>query len=382
MDFSLVTKGVYTATVEADVDGAISEYNWVIKDAPANDLSFDKDTFVIADLGRKMGRFVEGMRLKVPIVEPFPRVIYADKQYAIFPDISAYKQNIQSTLDETHLKVGVRALAKLHAISYAYFNRSSDSVKEFSEVLKVLVDHPYQPAATPEDKNQAKKLLEKQFESIVSVFSDSKASTQVDQVKTLKNMLYNIYKEGRQSSSIFSVLCHGTPTVDNMVFLYNEDNVPVDAKPVNFSEARIASSMTDFHTFINTAGDNTRDDFLLRFVYYETLVTVLKSLGLKNDIISYDDLKLEFAKKKLYAYIESSSINCSSAKPSSSKRSTPVSVTPKTVNRNVVNSKILGKFAPKAVAVGALSPKSASGGENSEIVEKVARMMTKAINIK
>ena len=37
--------------------------------------------------------------------------------------------------------------------------------------------------------------------------------------------------------------------------------------------------MTDFHTFVNTASDNARDDFLLRFVYYETLVTVLKTLG-------------------------------------------------------------------------------------------------------
>merc|ERR1712123_434350 len=304
MDFTLVTKGTYQATIEADVSGSLKQYSWVIKDAPTSDVSFDKDTFVIADLGRKMGRFVDGMRLKAPIVEPFQRVIYADKQYAIFPDISAYKQCNQRTLDETHLKAGVRALAKLHAISFAYFNRSSDSVKEFSEVLKVLVDRHYQPAATPEDKNEAKKILERQFENIVSTIAGSKAATQVDQVKTLKHMLYNIYKEGRQSSSVFSVLCHGCPTVDNMVFPYNKDNIPVDAKLVNFSDARIASSMTDFHTFINTAGGNTRDDFLLRFVYYETLVTTLKSLGLKNDIITYDDLKMEFAKKNLYAYIE------------------------------------------------------------------------------
>jgi len=171
--------------------------------------------------------------------------------------------------------------------------------------------------------------------------------------------------------------------VDNMVFLYNKDNIPVDAKLVNFSDARIASSMTDFHTFINTAGDNTRDDFLLRFVYYETLVTSLKSLGLKNDIITYDDLKLEFAKKKLYAYIESSSLLCSSVNPSASvRRSAPASVAPRSATANVVNSKILGKFAPKAVAIGALSPKTKLGGENDEKMDKVVRMMTKAINIK
>jgi len=315
----------------------------------------------------------------VPVGDPLPRVIYADKQYAIFPDISAYKPCIKSTLDETHLKVGVRALAKLHAISYAYFNRSSDSVKEFSEVLKVLVDRHYQPGATHEDKAEAKRMLETQFESIVTSMENI---SQAEQAKTMKNMLYNIYKEGRQSSSVFSVLCHGCPTVENMVFLYNKDNIPVDAKLVNFYDARIASSMTDFHIFINTAGDNTRDDFLLRFVYYETLVTALKSLGLKNDIITFDDLKLEFVKKKLYAYIECSNILSSSAKPSMAKRSTPVSMAPRSSNGSVVNSKILGKFAPKAVAVGALSPKTKTGGEDVEKMEKIVRMMTKAINIK
>ena len=32
---------------------------------------------------------------------------------------------------------------------------------------------------------------------------------------------------------------------------------------------------------------------------------------LQNDIITFDDLKLEFVKKKLYAYIDSSNILCS-----------------------------------------------------------------------
>jgi len=103
---------------------------------------------------------------------------------------------------------------------------------------------------------------------------------------------------------------------------------------------------------------------------------------LKNDIITFDDLKIEFVKKKLYAYIESSNILCSAAKPSVAKRSTPASMAPRSSNGSVVNSKILGKFAPKAVAVGALSPKSKAGGEDVEKMEKIVRMMTKAINIK
>ena len=75
--------------------------------------------------------------------------------------------------------------------------RSSDSVKEFSEVLKLLVDRHYQPGATQEDKAEAKRMLETQFEGIVTSMEND---SQAEQVKTMKNMLYNIYKEGRQSS--------------------------------------------------------------------------------------------------------------------------------------------------------------------------------------
>merc|ERR1712123_281287 len=39
MDFTLVTKGTYQATIEADVSGSLKQYSWVIKDAPTSDVS-------------------------------------------------------------------------------------------------------------------------------------------------------------------------------------------------------------------------------------------------------------------------------------------------------------------------------------------------------
>jgi len=381
MEFSSVSKGVHKAAIEANINGSVKEYSLVIKDAPKNDLASDKDTFVVADLGRKFGRFVDGLHLKTTLGEPFQRVIYADKQFAIFPDISDYKQSNSRILDEAHLKVGVKALAKLHATSYAYFNRNSDGVQEFSEILKVLVDKHFQPVATAEDKSEVKSLLDGQFENIITLLSESVSSSQLDRIKTLKGMLYNVFKEGRQSSSVFSTFCHGCPTVENFLFLYSEDGNPVDAKLVNFSNARIASSMTDFHTFVNTASDNARDDFLLRFVYYETLVTVLKTLGVKNGIISFDDLKKEFVKKKLYGYIEASCILSAAGKPVTTKKSAPLTRVNKSGGGNMVESKILGKFAPKIVAVGSFSPKQPKAEDDNEVIEKVAQLMTKAVNI-
>ena len=45
-----------------------------------------------------------------------------------------------------------------------------------------------------------------------------------------------------------------------------------------------------------------------RFVYYETLVRSLKQLGVRNDIIEFDALKLEKGKQTLYGFIETASL--------------------------------------------------------------------------
>ena len=67
--------------------------------------------------------------------------------------------------------------------------------------MKLLVDRHYQPAASTADKDEAKKILERQFENVVNALTESdRGSVIVDRVKTLKSMLYNIYKEARQSS--------------------------------------------------------------------------------------------------------------------------------------------------------------------------------------
>ena len=48
--------------------------------------------------------------------------------------------------------------------------------------------------------------------------------------RALKPQLYGVYREARQSSSAFSVLCHGQPTLDNILFRYDEAGNPVEAK--------------------------------------------------------------------------------------------------------------------------------------------------------
>ena len=43
-------------------------------------------------------------------------------------------------------------------------------------------------------------------------------------------------------------------------------------------------------------------------MYYETLVTGLKQLGLKTEVISYEELRLEKQKQTLYGLIETAAL--------------------------------------------------------------------------
>merc|ERR1712212_619527 len=131
-----------------------------------------------------------------------------------------------------------------------------------------------------------------------------------------------------------------------------KDSVPVEAKFLDFSRARIASAATDLLAFIHTSGDSTaREDFLIRFVYYETLVTSMKSLGVREPVISYDDLKAECVRKRLYGYVESAALLAASVNgvppPLGSVDDQPKKVT----SGRAVNSKILGTFVPSSTKV-------------------------------
>ena len=138
------------------------------------------------------------------------------------------------------MKLALKSLAKLHAMSFAYFNSGEVNIKEFSSALKLMIDKFYQPSASSEDKSAIKAKLNKDFDHLVQVVSktpEGKNIADLVQAK-FKDRLYAIYKDAHESSSQFSVLCHGFPVQGNIMFSYHMDgparNKPKDAKLINF----------------------------------------------------------------------------------------------------------------------------------------------------
>merc|ERR1719500_1690248 len=362
IEFEKLAQGGHKVQVVAKLGGGFKdqEFHWVIR--PAEKL--EGRSLLVADFTNKLGR------LSGKVVAPFQRVQYSDAKHAALDDISNYSPCADTVLDEAHLKVAVRAMARLHALSLVHLANDVGAAKSLAE-----------PGYTRDQQGSTKAALEASWSGLVEKLGEGEKA----KAGKLQPTLFNLYRQARQAESALSVLCHGSPAPQNVVFLY-KDGVPVEAKFLDFSRARIASAATDLLAFIHSAGDTTaREDFLIRFVYYETLVTSMKSLGVREPVISYDDLKAECVRKRQYGYVESAALLAASVNgappPLGSVDDQPKKVT----SGRAVNSKILGTFVPnakaKVAAVTAFSSKD-DGAFDRATVERVADLVSRAVNVK
>ena len=196
---------MYSASITAQVAGKEKAYNWVIRVNPTEvDTNYnakDKETFMVSELGKKIAEFVTRIKSQQGKMSvPFRPVIYADSRYAIFDDLKAYKTFRDDTgFDLEHMKIALKGLAKLHAMTYAYFNRGSDNLQNFAQTLKLMVNRHYQPSSAKEDIDAKKKELALKFEYLLDVVrsTDGEGARLADAAATKYgsgDFLYNIFK--------------------------------------------------------------------------------------------------------------------------------------------------------------------------------------------
>jgi hypothetical protein len=262
MRFDRDKTGAYQASVTAELgpNKVIKTFAWIIRARPQTKEEYDpgdKDTFMIASFGTRLVRFVAGLQkgIRTPgqgagaakmtksLNMPFQPIIFADTQYAIFDDMADFKVQADETgLNMDHMRLALKTLARLHGMSYAYFNNAKTDLKLFSRTLKLMIDKFYQPSASSEDRAVAKKQLGISFDHMIKVVGATNDGAEVAGKAKAKygDRLYNIYKEAHVASSgNFSVLCHGFPTQANFRFSYEREpgqllGKVTDAKLVNF----------------------------------------------------------------------------------------------------------------------------------------------------
>ncbi|RXG70570.1 hypothetical protein Avbf_01636 [Armadillidium vulgare] len=104
------------------------------------------------------------------------------------------------------------------------------------------------------------------------------------------------------SNDQFEVLIHADCWTNNMLFRYNEDEIPVDFRFVDLQLSTKASATTDlnYFFFMSLNGDFRRKNRnTLLTAYYESFSDVLKRAG-KEPPFSYLELKQELHDRKIY----------------------------------------------------------------------------------
>ena len=101
------------------------------------------------------------------------------------------------------MKLALKTLAKLHAMSFAYFNNANVDIKDFAMALKLMIDPSFHPSASAEDKSQAKKKLETGFEHLMQVISGTPGGESLVEKARIKfkDRLYAIFKEAHATTN-------------------------------------------------------------------------------------------------------------------------------------------------------------------------------------
>ncbi|KAL7648248.1 UNVERIFIED_CONTAM: hypothetical protein RMT77_000154 [Armadillidium vulgare] len=133
--------------------------------------------------------------------------------------------------------------------------------------------------------------------------SDSKYQKCSNWLLKYAHTLPEYYLNGfRSCCNQFEVLIHGDCWTNNMLFRYNEDEIPVDIRLLDLQVCTKASATTDFNYFFFTSlnGDfRWKNANTLVTTYYKSFSDVFKRAG-KEPPFSYLELKQELYDHKIF----------------------------------------------------------------------------------
>lgn len=196
----------------------------------------------------------------------------------IFEDLSAQGfilANRYNGLNDAHCKLVIESLAKLHAASIVLHTKQTDIFEPFSDGIF----------------NRKIKLLHNFFQAMLQAcLEEVETWPGFEEIaKKLNELKENLIERG---SSVFDyhsdetfVFLHGDLWTTNIMFTYDEDKNPLEAKLIDFQMSSYGSPVIDLLYFIYTSAvpeiRYNKTEELLKF-YSEKLGEALTQLGFKS----------------------------------------------------------------------------------------------------
>ncbi|KAL5293109.1 hypothetical protein ACFFRR_011718 [Megaselia abdita] len=243
---------------------------------------------------------------------PFPICFFAghdsDGEIIILDDLKQLGFQMKNRLDDMdfeHCTVVMKELSKWHAASILSKRTNPDYEKHTSRLSEIV----YCQEAEHFYKQIYNSSINDTIESLNRSNTDGQLTEPIQKLETFRNKLFDLIKkyvtEGNNSPT--TVICHGDLWVNNIMFKWNSQGMPIECKFFDLQAMRCTSPAFDILHFIFTSTKRSlRDSHLTNLlnIYISSLHDEFNRNAPSEDCEAIKELfSFEMIKKEVFKYI-------------------------------------------------------------------------------
>ncbi|CAG9802885.1 unnamed protein product [Chironomus riparius] len=187
--------------------------------------------------------------------------------------------DLRKDLTKDHVFLVMKALAKMHAIFYSIKDQNPEWTVKYKTQKDLFI------LMTEKGKSPMDPWFESMKKQALKVINESENTDMVEKINKLLNNKFNKLIENcfdLEKAEPYATLCHGDCWNNNMLFRFDDNEMPLELKFVDFQVIRYVSPVCDlvYYIFCGTTKE-LRDEHYQDFlnVYYEELTSYIRRLG-------------------------------------------------------------------------------------------------------
>ncbi|XP_055384104.1 uncharacterized protein LOC129613844 [Condylostylus longicornis] len=198
------------------------------------------------------------------------------------------RYNRKNTVTYDHVVLAIKELAKYHALSFVL--RSKNPQKFDDIVNNIRTDNLFSEALSQVSVEFGKKYMKAAIKMLETENQlHSRVLKNKDKIINSISVLYDNFKEiciklvDGSAIEPYAAICHGDFWNNNILYKYNENNIPVSAKLIDFQMARYSAPVLDLvHYLFTCTGKQLRDKYFDDFKdnYYNELANTLRNFDI------------------------------------------------------------------------------------------------------